>query len=121
MIHAHVYFTSHSRKIAEEVRDELLSTKWSLFVGTLKDITVGPHPQSQFEIHFMEEELIKAVRHFILDRKNLSVLVHQVSQNDFVDHSENCFWLGDELELDYSKLDQEGENKAIKRFSYNEA
>lgn len=121
MMHAHIYFETQSRKIAEGIRFGLLSTKWCSFVGPLFDKAVGPHPQTQFEVHFLEAELMKAVEHFTLVRENLSVLVHTVSLNDFLDHTENCFWLGRELKLDYSKLDQEGENKAIKRFSYNEA
>ena len=121
MMHAHVYYEAQRRKFAEEMREGLLLSKWCLFVGPLKDNVVGPHPQSQFEIHFLEVELIKAMKHLLLVRKNISILVHKVTQNDFLDHTENCFWLGDELILDYSKLDREGENKAIMRFSTNEA
>jgi DOPA 4,5-dioxygenase len=120
-MHAHIYFTAQNQNVVEEIREGFFSTRWSLFVGGLKDNTIGPHRQKQFEVHFLEADLIKAVKHFTLFRKNISILVHQVSENDFLDHTENCFWLGDELELDYSKLDKEGENKATKRFSYNEA
>lgn len=121
MMHAHIYFKNNSRKIVERIRNYLLSSGWCIFIGPLSENIVGPHPLPQLEVHFVNEELMKAVRSFILVRENLSVFVHTVSQNDFLDHTENCFWLGTELKLDFSKLDQEGENNAIKRFSYNEA
>ena len=117
MMHAHVYYTAQSRVLAEGIREDLLLTHWSLFVGGLTDQPVGPHLQAQFEIHLNEEDLIKAVKHLNQVRKELSILVHKVTQNDFLDHTDNCFWLGLELELDFSKLDKAGENKAVNRFS----
>lgn len=120
MKHAHIYFEVQDRAIIERIRFGLLSTPWCLYVGSLSDKLHGPHSKPQLEVHFHDEELMNAVTYFTLVRENFSVLVHTVSQNDYLDHTENCFWLGAELKLDFSKLDQEGENKAIQRFSVEE-
>ena len=120
MKHAHIYFEERSREIVEKIRLNLLSSPWCLFVGSVSDKLLGPHPMPQLEIHFHDEELMKAVKFLLLNKENLSVLVHTVTQNDYLDHTENCFWLGTELNLDFSKLDKLGENKAIQRFSVEE-
>jgi DOPA 4,5-dioxygenase len=120
-MHAHVYFEKESQVSAERIREGLLLKSWCLFVGKLSIDTIGPHPQSQFEIHFLEEELLSAIRHLIFFREDHSVLFHRVSLNDFLDHTEQSFWLGNELVLDYSKLDPAGENKALIRFLENES
>ena len=120
MKHAHIYFEDQNREVVERIRLNLLSSPWCLFVGSLSDKLLGPHPRLQLEIHFHDEELMNAVKYLLLNRENLSVLVHTVSQNDYLDHTENCFWLGTELKLDFSKLDKPGENKAMQRFSVEE-
>lgn len=43
------------------------------------------------------------MRSFILVREILSVFVYTVSQDDFLNHTENCFWLGPELKLNFQK------------------
>lgn len=121
MMHAHVYFEDHNKMIAKKMRIELAKKDWCLFVGPLVDKTIGPHTRAQFEIHFLHDHLIAVTKYFTLKQEGLSILVHKVSLNDWLDHTENCFWLGPELKLDYSKLETQGENKAIKRFADCEA
>jgi aromatic ring-cleaving dioxygenase len=120
IMHAHIYFKSESRLTAEKIRQGVLTQKWCLFVGNLTDKAIGPHRRPQFEVHFREEDLLKAVKFFIFVRENLSILVHSLSDNDLLDHTDNCFWLGRKLKLDFSKLDAEGENKATSRFLQHE-
>ena len=117
MKHAHIYFDNDSRERARQVRQALQSLPWVLYVGQLRDMKLGPHPQAQFEIHFMDEQEAAVLYDLERLRLDLSVLVHALSDDDIGDHTERARWLGKVLSLDLTKLDPPGKNKALLRFA----
>ena len=104
---AHVYYTSQTRDDALRLRDRALADFDGLpvFVGAMIDRLVGPHPIPMFEMCFPNDLFGQAVLWLLHQRRNLTVLVHEVTGDDLRDHSVGAFWLGDRLALDESKLD----------------
>jgi aromatic ring-cleaving dioxygenase len=64
--HAHVYYEPRTRAVAERLHQQLDAMRANgvltnlLFVGEMRDKSVGPHPKPQFEVHFLAAAL-KAV------------------------------------------------------------
>jgi aromatic ring-cleaving dioxygenase len=104
---AHIYYRPETRSKALLLRQKALEELKDLpiFVSPLVDKKVGPHPTPMFEICF-SADLVEQVRAWLIrNRGTLNVLVHTVTGNDPRDHSIGAEWLGDPVELDFSKLD----------------
>ena len=118
--HAHVYYDLRDRKVAERLHEQLSSAKGEgslanvLFVGEMRDRSVGPHPKPQFEIHFLEDALAR-VRPLI-EASGLAALIHPLTDDDLADHTSLATWIGEPLVLDNSVLDPPGKNQGIARF-----
>jgi aromatic ring-cleaving dioxygenase len=112
--HAHIYYRDGERATAASLRDRLAGLPGVVFAGALRDGKVGPHPISQFEIHFAESAL-PAVRP-ILEASGLTVLVHPLTHDDLADHTTLADWIGTPIELDVSVLDPPGVNQGFARY-----
>ena len=86
-----------------------------LYVGELRDRSVGPHPIPQFEIHFTQGELGPLLS--LLESSGLTTLVHPLTDDDLADHTSLGYWIGQPLALDLSTLDPPGRNQGIARFA----
>ena len=51
--HAHVYFNSATRPVAERLRDAIVS-RFAVEPGAFSDEPRGPHPISQFNVMFRD-------------------------------------------------------------------
>jgi aromatic ring-cleaving dioxygenase len=91
--HAHVYYNAGTRKIAEGLRDTIIS-QFTVKPGGFSDEPRGPHPISQFNIIFQTEEFQKLVPWLMLNHADLDVLVHPLTDNSYDDHSKNALWIG---------------------------
>src|SRR4030095_785963 len=112
--HAHVYYTLANRDTASQLRDRLQRLAGVLYVGKMRDNSIGPHPQPQFEVHFVERDLPRL--RDVLRAAGLTVLVHPLTDDDLADHTTLAQWIGDPLPLDLSVLDPPGVNQGIPRF-----
>jgi aromatic ring-cleaving dioxygenase len=120
--HAHVYYTTGTRAAAQALQQRFLAAKVSgeipalLFVGTLRDRKVGPHPIPQFEIHFPHATL--PLLQPLLEGSGLTVLVHPLTDDDLADHTTLGHWIGPPLPLplDLATLDPPGMNQGIARY-----
>jgi DOPA 4,5-dioxygenase len=115
--HAHTYYDPEQRGAADALRTRLLALKDAgaiLYVGQLRDGKVGPHPISQFEVHFFEnaEPLVRAE----IAASGLRALIHPLTDDDLADHTTLGRWIGEPIELDLSVLDPPGVNQGVARF-----
>jgi aromatic ring-cleaving dioxygenase len=119
--HAHVYYDGATRDQALQLHAQLRqtlkteSTATLLYVGEMRDHSVGPHPQPQFEIHFLASA-VPAVK-VLLMASGLTALVHPLTDDDLADHTRLAQWIGEPLALDVRSLDPPGHNKGIARFA----
>ena len=118
--HAHIYYSVAERPLAVHLRDNLQAATEDdplagiSFVGELRDHKVGPHPVSQFEIHFAKRLLSEV--EVELKRSGLRILIHPLTLDDLADHTSLGRWIGKPIELDLSELDPPGINQGMARF-----
>ncbi|HEX2151746.1 MAG TPA: DOPA 4,5-dioxygenase family protein [Stellaceae bacterium] len=96
--HAHVYYDSTSRPIAERLREEIAHL-FTAELGRWHDAPVGPHPVSMYQIAFAPEEFGRLVPWLMLNRGDLDVLVHPQTSDSYKDHAVHALWLGTPLPL----------------------
>ena len=118
--HAHVYYTHETRDAARALHNRLASPTAAdfgggvLFVGEMRDRKVGPHPEPQFEVHFLKADLQRILP--VLEASGLTVLVHPLTDDDLADHTTLAHWIGSPLPLDLTTLDPPGMNQGVGRF-----
>ena len=102
---AHVYYPLNSRALAEAMRAQAVAELQGVRVSSLVDRNVGPHPMPMFQLQFLPERLAEIIPWLMKNRRDLAVLVHEVTGDDPRDHTKGALWMGRVLELDMSKLD----------------
>ena len=78
------------------------SGREDVFVGDLICEPIGPHPQPMFEVNF-PERIFAEVTLWLLHNRDLrlSILVHQLTGDDFYDHTQAAMWMGPAVPLKY--------------------
>jgi DOPA 4,5-dioxygenase len=101
--HAHVYFNAATRPAAERLRDALVSN-FAVEPGAFADEARGPHPIPQFNMIFEITQFQNIVPWLMLNRDNLDVLVHPLTQSNYDDHTKYAMWLGNPVSLRLERL-----------------
>ena len=112
--HAHIYFTPEQRAHADALRDRFGKEPGILFVGRMTEGKIGPHPITQFEVHFLKAS-VEGVRS-ILQASGLRALIHPLTDDDVADHTSLAQWIGEPMDLDLTTLDPPGMNQGVGRF-----
>ena len=103
--HAHVYYNAETKPQAASLREAILA-KFHVEPGGFSDEPRGPHPISQFNVIFKNEEFQNVVPWLMLNRDGLDVLVHPLTDSNYDDHSKNAMWLGTPVPLKLEVLSQ---------------
>lgn len=101
--HAHIYYSSESKSKASALRADL-GEFFDVQLGRMHDTPVGPHLSGMYLVVFGLQEFEKIVPWLMLNRRGLDILIHPETGNDLEDHSDHALWLGEKLDLDWSKL-----------------
>jgi DOPA 4,5-dioxygenase len=112
--HAHIYYPTDERPRALVLQETFRATPGVLYVGSLRDAPVGPHPIPQFEIHFPEPALPAVLP--LIEASGLTALIHPLTDDDLADHTTLGRWIGAPLDLDLTVLDPPGVNQGVPRF-----
>ena len=103
--HSHIYFRPEQSSQAADMHARMTHEYGQLFrVHRLWDRPIGPHPLPMFEADFAGANLEEALRVLMSLRAGLSVLVHPLSGNEVLDHTEYAMFLGARQPLDLGKL-----------------
>ncbi len=103
--HAHVYYDPVStRDRAARLRERVAATFPNATLGRWHDAPVGPHPQSMYQIAFPPTLLDSFLPWLMLNRDDLTILLHPGTGNDYADHSDHAVWFGSMLPLRLSVL-----------------
>ena len=106
--HAHVYYEPASRPAAEALR-EAVAERFRVELGRWREVPVGPHPQSMYQVAFPVEEFPRLVPWLMLNRGRLVILVHPLTGDDYEDHAHHALWLGAKLALKLEVLKRRAE------------
>jgi aromatic ring-cleaving dioxygenase len=96
--HAHVYYDPSTKPVAQRLR-EAIGARFDVRLGSWHDRPVGPHPSAMYQVLFAVEDLARLLPFLMLNREGLSVLVHPVTGDDYIDHADFPLWLGEPLPL----------------------
>ena len=103
--HAHVYYSSKTRPIAERLR-AAIGEQFDVRLGSWHDEPVGPHPVSMYQVAFASEQFSGLMPWLMLNREGLDVLVHPLTGDSLADHTRFAAWLGSPLPLRLDVLRQ---------------
>lgn len=112
--HAHIYYDAAERPAAAALRDDFERDPAILFVGSMTEGGVGPHPIAQYEVHFVGSAVPAVVA--AIKATGLRALVHPLTDDDLADHTTLAHWIGEPVELDVTVLDPPGVNQGVPRF-----
>ncbi|MEM7195348.1 MAG: DOPA 4,5-dioxygenase family protein [Pseudomonadota bacterium] len=92
--HAHVYFDETSREFARSLCDRIRD-EFELQVGRFHERPIGPHPTGSCQIIFGMRDFDEFIGWLQRHRGELTVLIHGLTGDDYADHTDNAYWLGD--------------------------
>ncbi len=98
--HAHIYFQdSEERQRAETLREQI-GQKFLVQLGSWHDKPIGPHERAMYQVAFNPEIFATFVPWLMLNRNNLTVLLHPNTGHPRADHLVNAAWLGETLKIE---------------------
>jgi DOPA 4,5-dioxygenase len=97
--HAHLYYDPQTRPFAEQLRAAIADRFPRARIGNWHDEPVGPHPVAMYQLAFAAEDFRLIVPWLMLNRENLNVLVHPLTDDSVADHTRFALWLGSPLPL----------------------
>ena len=104
--HAHIYFNdSAERERAAAVREQI-AERFSVQLGRWRETPVGPHTQAMYQIAFDIALFPTLLPWLMLNRQDLTILVHPNTDNPRRDHATHALWLGRVLELKTAMLSE---------------
>ena len=101
--HAHVYFEPDQITTARQLYKQL-AADFPVQLGRIFTIPIGPHPKPMYQVSFTAKSFASLVPWLMHNRQGLDVLIHGVSGDDLLDHTELLMWLGKSHDLDLSVL-----------------
>jgi aromatic ring-cleaving dioxygenase len=97
--HAHLYYAPGTRNIAERLRVAIGERFPRARVGNWHDEPVGPHPVAMYQVAFAVEDFPTLVPWLMLNREDLNILVHPLTDDSVADHTRFALWLGSPVPL----------------------
>jgi aromatic ring-cleaving dioxygenase len=97
--HAHLYYAPETRPVAERLRATIAARFPEARIGNWHDEPVGPHPVAMYQIAFAVGDFPRLVPWLMLNREELNVLVHPLTDDSVADHTQFALWLGPPLPL----------------------
>ncbi|MDJ0651058.1 MAG: DOPA 4,5-dioxygenase family protein [Xenococcaceae cyanobacterium MO_188.B19] len=91
--HVHVYFDESTVEQAKLLCEEA-GKRFSVTVGRIHQKPIGPHPNWSCQLAFSRNEYADLMSWLALNRKGLTILIHPLTGNDLLDHTDYASWMG---------------------------
>jgi len=101
--HSHIYFSEETRRIAERLNEEL-QDRFKIWDYRWLDQANGLHPSPMFRFALLKEDFERYVYWILEARQGLSVLLHAITENVYIDHSYLTLWFGKQLDLGLERM-----------------
>lgn len=101
--HAHIYFDADTLPETEKLAlkaDAELPVK----VGRIHQGKTGPHPRWSCQLYFEADAANTVIPWLAHNRGDLTIFLHMLSGDDYLDHTQYTFWMGEILELNLDFL-----------------
>jgi aromatic ring-cleaving dioxygenase len=101
--HAHVYYDNVSRDRAADLRARI-EARFTVEAHPWRDAPIGPHFSAQYQIVFNSDQFSTLVPFLMMNRMELTVLVHPQTGRPRDDHTLNAMWMGEVLPVNVASL-----------------
>ena len=91
--HAHVYFDESTVEQAQSLCEEA-GRRFNVGVGRMHHRPIGPHPCWSCQLAFDRNQHTDLLTWLSLNRDGLTILIHPLTGNDLLDHTDYAFWMG---------------------------
>ncbi len=99
--HAHVYFDEPTVEQAQSLCEEA-GKRFNVTVGRMHHKPIGPHPSWSCQLAFDRSNHTTLLTWLALNRNGLTILIHPLTGNDFLDHTDYASWMGKPQKLNLS-------------------
>ena len=100
--HAHIYFNPKSQVKAEAFHQKMQQSQLQDGTSPLRFELRGPHPHWMFTVTFTSENFMAMIEFMQKHRDGLSILIHPLSGNELLDHTDYAMFLGQKENLNLS-------------------
>ncbi|WBA18955.1 DOPA 4,5-dioxygenase family protein [Salinivibrio kushneri] len=97
--HAHVYYEADTEAKADIIYQAAAASSLSIDLGRFHRKCVGPHPKWSFQIAFDKAAFDEVMAWLEAHRGDLTVFLHGVTGDDYIDHTDHVGWMGPSVEL----------------------
>ncbi|ELS05139.1 aromatic ring-cleaving dioxygenase [Xenococcus sp. PCC 7305] len=101
--HAHVYFEESTFELAQTLCEEA-GKRFGVTVGRMHRKPVGPHPCWSCQLAFDRGEYAELLSWLALNRNGLTILIHTLTGDDLLDHTDYASWMGEPQALNLDVL-----------------
>jgi DOPA 4,5-dioxygenase len=97
--HAHIYFVGTAEREAAVLLREDIAERFRVRLGRWHEQPIGPHDQPMYQVAFRVEQFASFVPWLMINRRNLTILVHPNTGSPRLDHLDHALWLGKKLPI----------------------
>lgn len=109
--HFHIYFNQnndfpnsgwqdYAEKLYHKIQQLITAEFFQCRLGKFFDKPAGPHPMPMFEVWCPKESFSRLYSWFVVNRGDLSILIHPLSKEEFLDHTDRAVFMGQAVKLD---------------------
>lgn len=102
--HAHIYFDESTQSKAEVFHKKIQQNPAQSAVSPMRFELRGPHPKWMFTVNFSIAKFMSMIEFMQENRDGLSILIHPLSGNEVLDHTEYAMFLGQKEHLNLAVL-----------------
>ena len=102
--HAHVYFDQTTAAQAKAFCEAADSRFAALKKGRFHEKLVGPHSHWSCQLAFRPELAAEVFAWLTLNRQGLTVFIHPITGDDYIDHRDRAIWMGTPAHLKLEAL-----------------
>lgn len=102
--HAHLYWHDADGQATADRLCAALVARFGAVPGTRREAAGGPHPAPELHVGFLLAHFGELVPWLMLNRDELSVLVHPETGDALADHTAHALWLGSPLPINLDAL-----------------
>ena len=99
VFHSHIYFNKETYSKAQNFHEDFKKLKIPKQLSEMHQHLMGPHPFWMFEVDFKTENFLEIIEFMQKHRNGLSILVHPLSGNALLDHTDYAMFLGQKEDL----------------------
>ena len=96
--HFHLYYDETTLEVAKDVAKKLHHLHGVQY-HTFHEKEVGPHPMWSVQISVSIEKFADSFNWLVINHQGLTVFCHPDTGNDYLDHTEHAFWIGESKPL----------------------